>query len=620
MEIQNLKAVWPDWEVEDLIGEGSFGSVYRARREVGGIISHAAIKAIRIPQNEGEVNRLRSEGFDTAAVREYYREMVENYKREIKVMQAMKGQTNIVSVEDFHVQEDPGQIGYRLFIRMELLTSFVDYMAGAELSEADVVKLGIDICSALELCEKNNVIHRDIKPENLFVTDFGDFKVGDFGIARKLDRPDASLTRTGTRDYIAPEIESSQRYDATVDIYSLGLVLYKLLNNNRLPFLDANARHVSHTERAEAFEKRIAGAPLPRPVNASASLANIILTACAHNPAERFQHAAAMKRALLSLSAEGGGAAAMAPEAAAAPAQAAAEPVAAAVAEEAPAAEPVAEPEPAPAPAKKRASKRPVVVAFLVSIVCAFGAGAVLSPTLQGWAEDLLPGFAGEKPAAEEAEAGSGPIGDIGLPVEEPAGGSATGKAPDGFVGDALDADDAVDTGNALAADLGPTDEDIFPDNAPTALLSSMFLVDSQRYEYKTAPLTDSFGDEYYDFHEFIPVGRSDSAKTIEEMYEKSTAAYAVFNLKQQYRQFSADLVVPTGTSSDAYFLVEALVDDDPAPVAIVRDFTVRTGTVHIDANVDGAQKLTIRVRKVMTDGRSNDSTAACLVNTELTR
>jgi mRNA interferase MazF len=96
------------------------------------------------------------------------------------------------------------------------------------------------------------------------------------------------MSQKGTFNYIAPEVVAGRHYDATVDIYSLGLVLYKLLNNNRLPFIDANAKEVKYQDRKDAMDKRLNGAPLPPPAKANHSLAQVILKACAFNPKDRY--------------------------------------------------------------------------------------------------------------------------------------------------------------------------------------------------------------------------------------------------------------------------------------------------------------------------------------------
>ena len=115
-----------------------------------------------------------------------------------------------MSVEDYKVVEKKDEIGWDIYIRMELLTPFNSYVCDKTLSEQEVIKLGIDLCTALELCARRNIIHRDIKPENIFVNPFGDFKLGDFGIARKLENVTGGLSQKGTYNYMAPEIEKGQ--------------------------------------------------------------------------------------------------------------------------------------------------------------------------------------------------------------------------------------------------------------------------------------------------------------------------------------------------------------------------------------------------------------------------
>jgi tetratricopeptide (TPR) repeat protein len=184
---------------------------------------------------------------------------------------------------------------------MELLTSFNAYICDKKLTEEEVIKLGCDICTALEICAKLNIIHRDIKPENIFINDFGYFKLGDFGIARKMENMTGSLSQKGTFNYMAPEVANSSEYDARVDTYSLGIVLYRLLNGKRLPFLDTEKQLLSPNERRKALDRRLRGEDLPEPCDASPAMADLILRACAYDPNMRFASATEMKQALMSV-------------------------------------------------------------------------------------------------------------------------------------------------------------------------------------------------------------------------------------------------------------------------------------------------------------------------------
>ena len=303
MENDILGRIWPEWAIVKEIGSGSFGTVYKAVRKEYGIESFSAIKLIRIGSDFPEL-KLSEEEYTSENTADFIRNVIDESVREIQIQQEFKGTQNIVSIEDYKVVEEKENQEWIICIRMELLTKFTDYAAEHTFTTEDIVKLGTDICSALELCERKNVIHRDIKPENIFLNAFGDFKLGDFGIARSLETLSENLSYRGTYNYMAPEVARCETCDKTSDYYALGLVLYRLVNKNRLPFLNIGKTLYTPSERAEASKRRIAGEELPLPCEAPEDLAKVILKACAPDRRDRFQTAAQMKAALLELTAE----------------------------------------------------------------------------------------------------------------------------------------------------------------------------------------------------------------------------------------------------------------------------------------------------------------------------
>lgn len=292
--------VFGKWKLDRLLGAGSYGKVYEVTRNDFGSYK-AAIKIITIPQSPGEVMEARSEGMDDHSITLYFRSMVDEIVREFELLSQFKGTSNIVSYEDHDVIPHDDGYGWDILIRMELLTPLMQYMQDNPMDTQDVIRLGVDICKALELCHHYNVIHRDIKPENIFVSKMGDFKLGDFGIARTVEKTGSGLSKKGTYTYMAPEVFREARYDATVDIYSLGIVLYRLLNNNRAPFLPAPPAPITHADREMSLSRRICGDPLPAPQNADPRLAQVILKVCAYHPAERYQSASQMRADLEAL-------------------------------------------------------------------------------------------------------------------------------------------------------------------------------------------------------------------------------------------------------------------------------------------------------------------------------
>ena len=298
---RKYEPIFGNWNISGEIGAGSYGKVFLITRKDFGGFYNAALKAITIPADENELNSLiNSEGMTEENASTYYREVVEEFSKEFSLMSKLKGNTNIVSYEDHQVIRHSDGIGWDILIRMELLTPLTQVLKQRLPDEDEVVRLGIDICTALEICGKKSIIHRDIKPENIFLSDNNDYKLGDFGVARISERTMAS-THVGSINYIAPEIEHGEKYDSRVDIYSLGIVMYRLLNGNRLPFLSPFQEAVSYIDSRTALNRRLRGEALPPPAYGDAALQDIVLKACEYLPEKRISSPTEMKNALMKL-------------------------------------------------------------------------------------------------------------------------------------------------------------------------------------------------------------------------------------------------------------------------------------------------------------------------------
>lgn len=254
-------------------------------------------------------------------------DFVRSISNEIDLMMKLKGDPHIVAIEDYAVLRKKGQ--RTILIRMELLESLdgrLKWSGGMALGE--ILQMGMDICSALDSCEKSNILHRDIKTSNIYYSERAGYKLGDFGISRTMDsiHERMSMTSAGTIQYMAPEIYLGERYNHTADIYSLGMVLYLLMNDGIPPFCDtgngsrsqssgygpdssasqnggslipvSSSRRPTHAEIHSANMRRLRGEPLPPPSRADRNLASILCMACDPNPDRRFQSAAAFRSAL----------------------------------------------------------------------------------------------------------------------------------------------------------------------------------------------------------------------------------------------------------------------------------------------------------------------------------
>ena len=146
---QHIPSKWNDWSLKELIGEGSYGSVYLAERKTGDIITKSAIKIIEVPSSESEKHQLMKEFRNEDSIRQYYKDLVNDCLKEIQAMEALRGITNIVSIEDYLIEEKEDTIGWTIYIRMEYLKSFSDYYSESKLDEKEILRMGIDICDFL---------------------------------------------------------------------------------------------------------------------------------------------------------------------------------------------------------------------------------------------------------------------------------------------------------------------------------------------------------------------------------------------------------------------------------------------------------------------------------------
>ena len=286
--MNNITIPWPDWTIVREIGRGGFGTVYEiSRTDQCGSEEKAALKVISIPNEAEAINQFRMDGYDDASISARLKEDARKIQQEYYLQNQMKGHPNIVRVDENMVTAHKDGLGWDIFIRMELLHPMMEIlMTKQDFSEKEIIKIGMDICEALNVCHKRDIIHRDIKPDNIFLGDAGSWKLGDFGIARTMEHT-TKATKAGTYNYLAPEVYHGEKYGKQVDIYSLGMVLYWLLNKRRRPFLPVD-RPPTASEDEQARIKRFRGDPLPVPVHGSERLKRIVLKACAYHPKDRY--------------------------------------------------------------------------------------------------------------------------------------------------------------------------------------------------------------------------------------------------------------------------------------------------------------------------------------------
>ncbi|WP_435121335.1 Stk1 family PASTA domain-containing Ser/Thr kinase [Micromonospora tulbaghiae] len=154
-----------------------------------------------------------------------------------------------------------------------------------------------DMCAALEFSHRHGIIHRDIKPGNVMLTQTGQVKVMDFGIARALASGATTMTQTsaviGTAQYLSPEQARGEAVDARSDVYAAGCVLFELLCGHP-PFVGDSPVSVAYQHVREQ-------PPTPSTINPDVNPAvdAIVLKALSKNPLNRYQSAGEMRADLL---------------------------------------------------------------------------------------------------------------------------------------------------------------------------------------------------------------------------------------------------------------------------------------------------------------------------------
>jgi len=281
--------------IEEEIGSGSYGTVYRVTKEG----KNLAMKVIRVSRDEKEQGTRLTETEREAESRRDLQQISEDILKEIRALEKLQGNKNIVSVLDYRIVEETGGIDF--YILMEYLQPFAEYESVHGMKEADVIRMGIDLCSALEACEELDILHRDLKPDNILVTEDGVFKICDFGTAKILEKTHTENSVKGTFTYMAPEVYHGKKYNSRADLYSLGMILYRTMNRGREPFIPGDRRMIYYKDKEEALNRRMNGEALPPPIDASEEFAEILARTCAFYPEKRYRSAADLKKDLILL-------------------------------------------------------------------------------------------------------------------------------------------------------------------------------------------------------------------------------------------------------------------------------------------------------------------------------
>lgn len=192
---------------------------------------------------------------------------------ELRVMRRLAGCSSAVQLEDAEVVARDGS--YAVYLVEEYCTSLVEAMTTRSFTAAECVELALGVTAALIACRDAGVLHLDVQPKNIFLSQDGQVRLGDFGHSLLVEDKDDRSRLRGTLAYMAPEVFRDRFYGERSDIYSVGIMLYCLLNGGRYPFAE-------ECPVSEAAYRLLAGARLPRIMRLGARQGEAIDEALGH--------------------------------------------------------------------------------------------------------------------------------------------------------------------------------------------------------------------------------------------------------------------------------------------------------------------------------------------------
>ena len=288
-----------EWYIDSFIGRGPSSTVFKVMRIDKDERQYATLRAVSVPYDENELkNLIEQENCSSDEAFEYFRDILDFYIERIQLMIDYKERNLFISCGNYCVIPHTDKIGWDILVLMEILEPLPDIMRESKLNRNEVVRMGIDICSALEIINSKGMVHGAIRPNNIFLSNNQNYKLDILGGAWIKD---VVNIRIGYSDYFPPELYNSGKHDIRGDMYSLGILMYRLLNGNRLPFMPPAHKPTRYADKLSARERIFRGDTLPAPAFADRELSKVILRACANLPENRYSSPEEMKKELLYL-------------------------------------------------------------------------------------------------------------------------------------------------------------------------------------------------------------------------------------------------------------------------------------------------------------------------------
>ena len=293
-EIQLNTELMTNMEIVDCLSRRGGTTVYSVKSTKSEQLY--VLKHISVPESQRQVDALILTGAaaDAEAAQAYYQQVVTDYQAELEQLEALSNSPNLGSFRSYEIKPKEEGVGFDVYLLSEHRSTLETYLAGTDITQASAVNLAMDLCNALSELRAAGLVHRDVKPANIYLSAQGHFMLGDMGIARIDGLKYCSMPEALLSSYSAPELfDLMADVNETVDLYAVGLILYRIYNGGHAPFEDEK------TSAKAADKLRITGQELPAPMFADYEMAEIIRKACCFQPEDRYQTPDEMKQAFV---------------------------------------------------------------------------------------------------------------------------------------------------------------------------------------------------------------------------------------------------------------------------------------------------------------------------------